>query len=319
MSARSAHNMSSMTEQRADARTGSASDDRVEGTTGKPATSKLGLSVGRRREVSRRIDRVTRLPMLVLSVVFLVALALPELVDVSPEADLALETVGWLIWAVFAFELALMTYLAENRRAYLIEHWPDVLTVILPFLRPIRLLRVVILSVKVWSEALVLIRERTLSVVACTSLLCIWAAATLVYMAERGGEGPIQTYPDALWWAVATITTVGYGDVYPKTPQGRGVAFLLMLVGISAFGLLTARISAFFVETDERGERDGRLDEILARLERIEQSQRGVQTPERPAGTPGRGAARTDFGASGAAEPEFDEAGAPAPTRPIGP
>jgi hypothetical protein len=84
-----------------------------------------------------------------------------------------------------------------------------------------------------------------------------------------GGDGSIQTYSDALWWAAATITTVGYGDVYPKTAACRGVAVLLMLVGVSLFGLLTARVAAFFVEADERAE-NSKFDEILRRLERLE-------------------------------------------------
>lgn len=240
----------------------------------------------RRRELSDRIERASRLPMLILSVVFLAAMALPEFVALSPEAENGLEVVGWLIWAVFAFELGVMTYLAEHRRRYLANHWVDVLTVALPFLRPLRLLRVAILGVRVWSEARDLIRHRTLSVIAITSLVCMWAAATLVYMAERGGEGPIETYGDALWWAAATITTVGYGDVYPKTPAGRGVAFLLMLVGISVFGLLTARVAAFFVESEDRGDADGKLDEILARLDRIERHYQ-LREPRVPAPEPG--------------------------------
>ena len=74
--------------------------------------------------------------------------------------------------------------------------------------------------------------------------------------------------------AAATITTVGYGDVYPKTPAGRGAAVALMLVGISMFGLLTARVAAVFVESDEeeQGSKDPRIAEILRRLERIERS-----------------------------------------------
>jgi voltage-gated potassium channel len=100
-------------------------------------------------------------------------------------------------------------------------------------------------------------------------VLAVAAAALLVYVAERGGDGPIQTYGDALWWAASTITTVGYGDVYPKTAAGRGVAVLLMLIGVSLFGLLTARVAAFFVETEERAEHS-KFDEILRRLERLE-------------------------------------------------
>ncbi|MDP8922009.1 MAG: hypothetical protein M3O34_03935 [Chloroflexota bacterium] len=111
--------------------------------------------------------------MLILSVVFLVVLALPEFVELSPDAEYGLEVVGWLIWAVFAFELGVMTYLAEDRRRYLLTHRVDVLTVLLPFLRPLRLLWVAVLSVRIWSEAKEHIRQRTFSVVTLTSFFCI--------------------------------------------------------------------------------------------------------------------------------------------------
>lgn len=234
-------------------------------------------SRARRQQLSVRIERASRLPMVLLSVAFLVAVALPELVDVTPELDETLEAINWLIWAAFAFELLVMTYLAPNRRRYLLAHWVDVLTVVVPFLRPLRLLRIVIVSARLWAEARVLIYQRTFSTVAMTSMVSALAAATLVYAVERGGEGPIQTYPDALWWAAATITTVGYGDVFPKTPAGRGIAVLLMLVGISVFGLLTARVAAIFIEETEAqaGSPDEvhaqKLDDVLARLERLEQ------------------------------------------------
>jgi voltage-gated potassium channel len=226
----------------------------------------------RREEIAARIERASRLPMTLLSIIFLAAVALPELVDLSPGLLETLEAVDWLIWAVFAFELGVMTYLAPNRLQYLRHHWVDVLTVVVPFLRPLRLLRIIIVSARLWSEARLLIYQRTFSTVAMTSLVSALAAATLVYAVERGGDGPIQTYPDALWWAAATVTTVGYGDVFPKTAAGRGIAFLLMLVGISVFGLLTARVAALFVQANEEDEAGQKLDEILARLERLERA-----------------------------------------------
>ncbi len=225
----------------------------------------------RRQEIADRIERASRLPMVLLSIVFLVAVAVPELVELTPALEETLEAVNWLIWAVFAFELGVMTYLAPNRLRYLRQHWVDVLTVLVPFVRPLRLLRVIIVSARLWTEARVLIYQRTFSTVAMTSIVSAVAAATLVYAVERGGEGPIQTYQDALWWAAATITTVGYGDVFPKTPAGRGIAFLLMLVGISVFGLLTARVAALFVQENEEDQNGRKLDEVLARLERLEQ------------------------------------------------
>ena len=145
----------------------------------------------------------------------------------------------------------------------------DVITVLVPFLRPLRLLRLVVVGIRFWTEARTVLRERTFGVIGTASILAVGTAALLVYLAERGGDGTIQTFADALWWAAATITTVGYGDVYPKTPAGRGVAVVLMLVGISLFGLLTARVAAFFVERDDDVE-NARYAEILRRLDQLE-------------------------------------------------
>jgi voltage-gated potassium channel len=237
-----------------------------------------------RQALAERIEHASRLPMTLLSIVFLFAVAIPELIPVPPDVEELLEAVNWLIWAIFAFELGLMTYLAPDRRRYLREHWIDVLTVLVPFLRPVRVLRIVVVSARLWTEARVLIYQRTFSTVAMTSIVSALAAATLMYVVERGGDGPIQTYPDALWWAAATVTTVGYGDVFPKTAAGRGIAFLLMLIGISVFGVLTARVAAIFVEANEDEDRHGKkLDEVLARLERLERELRTRPVPEQPA------------------------------------
>jgi voltage-gated potassium channel len=218
--------------------------------------------------------------MLILAVVFLVAVAVPEVVELSEEWVVVLEDVTWVVWAAFAFELIVKTYLAPDRRRYLLSHWMDVLSVLLPFLRPLRL---IIVGIRFWTEARTVLRERTYSFIGTASLLAVFGAAALVYLAERGGEGPIQTFADALWWASATITTVGYGDVYPKSPAGRGVAVFLMLVGISLFGVLTAKVAAFFVETDRDDQRPAQLDEVLERLTRLEAllSDGRAPTPER--------------------------------------
>jgi len=248
--------------------------------------------IERRRQVAERIERATRLPMVLLSIVFLVVVAIPEVVEVPPDVDEMLEGVNWLIWAIFAFELGLMTYLAPNRWRYLREHWIDVLTVLVPFLRSLRMLRIVVVSVRLWTEARVLIYQRTFSTVAMTSVISALSAATLMYVVERNGDGPIQTYPDALWWAAATITTVGYGDVFPKTPAGRGIAFLLMLIGISVFGVLTARVAALFVEASDEDHHSKKLDEVLARLDRLERefASRPASQPTPPLPRQGEGA-----------------------------
>jgi voltage-gated potassium channel len=251
-----------------------------------------------RREIADRIERTLRLPMVLLSIVFLFVVAIPELIEVPPAVGDMLEGILWLIWAVFAFELGLMTYLSPNRWQYLRQHWVDVLTVLVPFLRPLRILRIVVASARLWSEARVLIYQRTFSTVAMTGFVAALLAATLIYVVERGGDGPIQTYQDALWWAAATVATVGYGDVYPKTAAGRGIAFLLMLVGISVFGVLTARVAALFVEANEEDHNSKKLDEVLARLERLERELHSRPEPGRspltPSPSPSQGEGSTE-------------------------
>jgi voltage-gated potassium channel len=97
-------------------------------------------------------------------------------------------------------------------------------------------------------------------------------AAALVLSFERDTPASnIHSYPDALWWAVTTITTVGYGDRFPISPAGRGVAVVLMVSGIALFGVITASIAAYFVEQKtEQDDVASRLDRILERLDTIE-------------------------------------------------
>ncbi len=98
----------------------------------------------------------------------------------------------------------------------------------------------------------------------------------MVLVVEEGSDGSIHTFGDALWWAITTVTTVGYGDKYPVTPAGRGIASFLMITGIALFGLLTANITTFFVERGSDSEPTAdpvteRLDELLRRIDRLEQ------------------------------------------------
>jgi voltage-gated potassium channel len=88
---------------------------------------------------------------------------------------------------------------------------------------------------------------------------------------ERGNpQANIDSYPDALRWAVTTITTVGYGDRFPMSPAGRGIAVLLMVAGIAMFGVITATIAAYFVEQKAEEEVAGRLDQISERLDDLQ-------------------------------------------------
>jgi voltage-gated potassium channel len=97
----------------------------------------------------------------------------------------------------------------------------------------------------------------------------MFLTASLIFVFERREGGPIDDYGTALWWAIVTITTVGYGDAVPITNEGRGIAAFLMIVGISLFGFLTANIASFLVALDQ-GEARTDLDKIAAKLDALE-------------------------------------------------
>jgi voltage-gated potassium channel len=99
-------------------------------------------------------------------------------------------------------------------------------------------------------------------------LVALFAAVTVVlgaagvFVFERGENRTIQSFGDALWWAIVTATTVGYGDVSPVTIEGRLIAVTLMLVGIGVIGVFTATVASYFFAQDE--------ENVVTRLDALE-------------------------------------------------
>jgi voltage-gated potassium channel len=97
------------------------------------------------------------------------------------------------------------------------------------------------------------------------TLVGVGAAVELAFEQHAPGA-TIHGFGDALWWAIVTVTTVGYGDTAPVTAGGRGVAVVLMLTGIGLVGVLSATVASYFV--GQRAELD--MTELHRRLDRIE-------------------------------------------------
>jgi voltage-gated potassium channel len=82
-----------------------------------------------------------------------------------------------------------------------------------------------------------------------TAVLLIYVASLAILDEERGKEGSDRnTFGDALWWAITTVTTVGYGDLSPTTARGRVIAVFLMLGGISLVGMITATLASWVIQ-----------------------------------------------------------------------
>lgn len=221
--------------------------------------------------------------MLVLSLAIIPLLLIPVLVDLPPSAEETFITVDWVIWGLFAAEYLIRLYLAPGKLAFVRNNKVDLVVIVLPFLRPLRVLRsarmlrllravrlATFLARAVKAANNVLTRHKLNYVLLVTGIVVVGAAA-LVDAFERGSpDANITSFGDALWWAMTTVTTVGYGDRFPTTPGGRGVGVVLMILGIGVFGLLAGSLASYFVEQEEEKTIDPQLAEINARLKRIE-------------------------------------------------
>jgi voltage-gated potassium channel len=159
-----------------------------------------------------------------------------------------LRVVDLLTWGVFLVDYLGQVVLATNRRHWVLHHVPDLLLVVVPLLRPLRMLRLLVLLRFIDRGVTRSLQGRVVAYVVFSTLLVLYTGTLAGLQAERGAPGStIQTFGEALWWAITTITTVGYGDVYPVTTQGRLVAGVLMVAGVGFLGAVTATLSSWVV------------------------------------------------------------------------
>lgn len=212
-----------------------------------------------------RWEQRTELPLAIAAVAFLGAFALPVLdPGLTPRWHTACTVVDRVTWAVFALDILVRLALTEDRRRYASRHVLDLLVVALPVLRPLRLLRIVVLLRFLNRRAATSLRGRVAVYVSSAAALIVFCASLAVLDAERGRPGAtITDFDDAAWWAVTTVTTVGYGDRYPVTGTGRLVAVGLMLTGIALIGVVTATIASWLLD-------QVRAEETLTRAATLE-------------------------------------------------
>ena len=213
----------------------------------------------------------------VLGVIFLAGYAWPI---INPNLSPALHSLcNWtlfVIWVFFAFDYFARLSIADDKRLFVRKNLLDLAAVALPFLPLLRAIRA-LAAVTVLSRRNRGSRSQQVTTSVVTLAFATWFVAGLaVTEAERHVDGSnIQGVGDGWWWAITTMATVGYGDTYPVSTQGRIVGTALMIMGVALLGTITASIASNFNSTDSEDSSNGtssasEVDDLKKRIAELE-------------------------------------------------
>ena len=213
--------------------------------------------------------------MVSLSIYAVVALALSTFADLPVETRTVLEYADMAVCVLFFADFLVTLARSENRWRYLgTWGWLDLLSSVpaIDFLRWGRLARVLrILRVlrgvkasKILTEFLLYRRAQSVFLAAfLISILLVVLSASSILQFETSRDANIRTPEDAVWWAIVTITTVGYGDKFPLSTEGRFLAAFLMTAGVGLFGTFSGFVAAWFLEAPQTQSREAQAIERL--------------------------------------------------------
>ena len=220
-----------------------------------------------------------QLALLVFTLLLLCSLVVDTIVVLPKEISNLIHMVDTFGCAVFFADFCYRFYRAESKLAFMKWGWIDLLACVpnleafrigrlVRVLRVIRLLRG-IRSVQVVVKAVFQdkLQGGVVSVVLSAVLLVGFSAGSIL-VCEKQADANIKTAEDAVWWSVATITTVGYGDRFPVTTEGRVIGLILMVAGVSMYGCLSGLAASFFL--GNRDQRSSEMEEVLAKLNQLQ-------------------------------------------------
>lgn len=199
---------------------------------------------------------------MVLGFAYLGIYSVEVLVNPPEEIKQALDVAGWTIYGVFIVDLVLRIIIwfpffstFSGWVDFIRHNWLALLAAALPAFRAFRVLRVLIVLRGLYPYMQSRVAKVTM-VVAVALPLVVYTASLSILEVERDASGShIVSFGDALWWAMVTVTTVGYGDTFPVTAEGRTIGTFLIFTGIGLFSTLTALIASWVMQDKQQAQK----------------------------------------------------------------
>ncbi len=221
--------------------------------------------------------------ILVVSILSLGVMASSAGFALSPSTRSVLDVADLVVCGLFLLDFGVSLSCAPNKLRYLATWgWLDLLSSI-PAIdlarwgraaRVLRILRVlrVVRATKIVAGLAMRHRARNAAMAAVLLLLLVVFASSIAILHFEDVEGGnIREAHDAMWWAVTTVSTVGYGDFYPVTWEGRLIAVLLMVAGVGTFAAIAAGLASWFLQPSEKAD-IAKLAEEVERLRQVVES-----------------------------------------------
>jgi voltage-gated potassium channel len=219
-------------------------------------------------------------------------MAIQAAMNLDPEVRAVLDYADYFTCVLFFADFIASLWLSQNRWQYLAGWgWLDLLSSI-PTLeaarwgrvaRVARVFRVLrgLRATKILASAVLRRRaQNTFLVASLAAVLLIVFCSIAVLQFEDNPEANIKTAEDAIWWAFSTVTTVGYGDRYPMTSEGRFVAIILMCAGVGLFGTFSGFLAAWFLETPEVTSVDDQIAGLRKEIQALRDELKAAGNPK---------------------------------------
>ena len=192
-------------------------------------------------------ERWSTIPLAILALLYLALYSIEVLGNLAPVLFLDFVVVSDIIWGIFVVDFLARFVLSNQKGRFLKANAIELISLVLPFFRAFRMFRVVI-ALGFLSRVGKTLSARINIYVGLILPLLIYVCALGVYEAEHLAPGAnIKQFGDAAWWAFVTLATVGYGDYYPVTFEGRMIAVFLMIAGLAFVSVIAVSVATMFL------------------------------------------------------------------------